>query len=123
MTKIRMIYRRNSKPAGGQITSNDTRRTTCKIVKGWRFPATPPYHSTASGGDGCRRQSWYSAGTGLATRPQERPPAGATDASGCPFLVEPRQSCAGSVNLIRASSRVAQRQRDKPRAVARLHTE
>jgi hypothetical protein len=48
-----------------------------QIVRGWRvLPATPSTHSTPAGATDAGRQSWYSAGTGLAARPQGTPASG-----------------------------------------------
>jgi len=62
---------------------------------------TPPRR-----GRRCRAAELVFGGTGLTARPQERPPAGATDAGGSPFL-----------------SGVADRERDELGAVVRFHPE
>src|SRR5579859_2050426 len=93
-------------------------------------PATPyPLHP--GGGDGAGRWSWKLRGRTLRSAPRVRPPAGATDAGGCPFHQEPglRDADTGSVMALRMtalitappSSGIAKRQCDKLCAFVRLH--
>src|SRR5208337_1742679 len=83
-------------------------REYCKIVRGWRaVPATPSTYSTPAGATDAGRQSWYSAGTGLAARPQGTPASGG---DGCRRIAP-------------FGSGVAERQRHEFGALPRLHPE